>query len=128
MFTNKPTLVCLELRRRFSDSFSEFFSNYVTNDIMQDVPLYFVKKHNIQLQPHVKLQGSQEESPFQTVTCTYNMLQDSEERSTRPPLSLGWGDFVRDNALQVGQQLVFTLVSESFFVIREVSEIVIYTK
>ena len=95
---------------------------------MQDVPFSFVKKHDIQLQPHVKLQGTREDSPFRIVTCSYNMLQDSEERSKRPPLSLGWGDFVRDNALKVGQQLVFTLVSESYFVIKEVSEIVVYTK
>ena len=95
---------------------------------MQDVPRSFVRKHNIQLQPHVKLQGIRGDSPFRVVTCTYNMLQDSEERSSSPPLSLGWGDFVRDNALQAGQQLVFTLVSESFFVIREVYEIVVYTK
>ncbi|KAG0627028.1 hypothetical protein M758_2G168900 [Ceratodon purpureus] len=93
-----------------------------------DVPRSFVRKHNIQLQPHVKLQGIRGDSPFRVVTCTYNMLQDSEERSSSPPLSLGWGDFVRDNALQAGQQLVFTLVSESFFVIREVYEIVVYTK
>ena len=61
------------------------------------------------------------------MTCSYDTLQDGE-RSTRLPLSLGWGDFVRDNTLQAGQELVFTLASESFFIIREVSEIVIYTK
>lgn len=96
--------------------------------LVQDVPLSFVREHGVQLQTHVKLQGTREESPFRTVTCTYNMLQDSEERSKRPPLSLGWGDFVRDNALQADQELVFTLASDSVFLVREVFEIVVYTK
>lgn len=96
--------------------------------LIQDVPLSFVEKHGIQLQPHVKLQGIREESPFRTITCSYNMLQDSEERSRTPLLLLGCGDFVRDNALLAGQELLFTLTAESFSSVREVCEIIVYTK
>jgi hypothetical protein len=80
--------------------------------------------HGIKLQHHVKLQGIRIDSPIRTVTCTEIVLRDGEH-SIRPALWLGWGDFVRENALRAGQELAFTLTSESFFVIREVSENVI---
>ncbi|KAG0627027.1 hypothetical protein M758_2G168800 [Ceratodon purpureus] len=92
-----------------------------------NIPLTFAKRHGIRLQAHVKLQGTREGSSHRIVTCSYDIMQDGD-RSSKVPLSLGWGDFVRDNALQAGHELVFTLASESFFVIREVSEIVVYTK
>lgn len=95
---------------------------------MQNVPLAFVKKHSIRLNAHVKLQGTRDGSPSRIVTCSYDMLQDGDSCSTKVPLSLGWGDFVRDNSLQAGQELVFTLATDSFFVVKEVAEIIIYTK
>lgn len=85
--------------------------------------------HGIQLQALVKLQGIHDKSPFRLVTCSRGMQQGGEHfAELRPPSSLGWGDFVRDNALRTGQELVFTLAAESFFVVREVYKIVVYTK
>jgi len=71
---------------------------------------------------HVQLQGIQEESPIRTVTCSFKITQqDMEEYATRASsLSLGWGDFVRENGLRAGQELTFTLAAASFFVVREV--------
>lgn len=87
---------------------------------MQEIPLSFAMAHGIQLQALVKLQGIRDELPCRVVTCS--------SRAMQLPLSLGWGDFVRDNALRTGQELVFSLAADSFFVVREVSEIVVYTK
>ena len=88
--------------------------------LLQEVPSSFLEKHGIQLQHHVKLQGIREDSPIRTVTCSENVLKDDEDSSKPGALWLGWGDFVRENGLCAGQELAFTLTSESFFVVREV--------
>lgn len=85
---------------------------------MQEVPSSFVITHGIQLQAaHVHLQGIREESLVRPVTTCF-----LSEFSANPHLCLGWGDFVRENSLRAGQELVFTLAAESFFVVREASD------
>jgi len=85
---------------------------------LQSIPLLDQGAHVVQLQ------GIQAESPIRTVTCAFKITQqDMEESATSTrasSLSLGWGDFVRENGLRAGQELAFTLAAASFFVVREV--------
>ncbi|KAG0598964.1 hypothetical protein M758_12G115900 [Ceratodon purpureus] len=84
-----------------------------------EVPSSFLRAHAIQLEAaHVRLQGICEESPVRAVTA--NSRRPMHNPDGEPILYLGWGDFVRENVLRAGQELVFTLAAESFFEVREV--------
>lgn len=95
---------------------------------MQEVPYAFVMTHGRQLlAAHVHLQGIRHESPVRPVTACYFNMQKVGEQPIKRLLRLGWGDFVKANSLRVGQELAFTLVAESCFIVREVPEIIILT-
>lgn len=86
----------------------------VSISVLQGIPLDFWKAYGKRLHSLVKLQGIREESEVQPVLCcpTYG-------RRTRIFLRAGWGDFANDNNLEAGQELLFTLAADSYFVVRE---------
>lgn len=84
--------------------------------ILQEIPGPFWKTYSKNLWPKVKLQGIWEESAVRTVTCSVT----SYEGQIRVFLRTGWKGFSKENNLEVGQELLFTLVGDSFFTVREV--------
>ncbi|KAG0588000.1 hypothetical protein KC19_2G207700 [Ceratodon purpureus] len=84
-----------------------------------EVPSSFLRAHAIQLEAaHVRLQGICEDSPVRPALASSH--RPMHNPNGKPLMRLGWGDFVRENVLRAGQELVFTLVAESFFEVREV--------
>ena len=85
---------------------------------VQEVPARFVNAHGMaeQLQDVVELQGVHQESPVRTVACQWTR----HENRMRLYFTTGWSEFAKENGLKVGQELEFTLTSESFFVVRVV--------
>jgi hypothetical protein len=82
---------------------------------MQEIPLGFWKKYGSRLHSDVQLQGIHEDSPVRTMACLA-----TRGIHVRHFLRGKWKDFVNENNLEVGQELLFALTADSFFVVREV--------
>lgn len=73
--------------------------------------------HRSQLHDPVQVQGIHEDSPVHDdVRCVCYMANGSDRIYLKGP---GWDDFVSDNDLRFGQELVFTLTADSCFTVRE---------
>lgn len=88
----------------------------------QEFPVKFVGTYGERFQPSVQLQGVYEESPVHLVACRRYKGRDAKQN---PILRLGikehdWCAFVKENNLQKGQVLQFSLTADSFFVVRKV--------
>ncbi|KAG0588314.1 hypothetical protein KC19_2G233600 [Ceratodon purpureus] len=79
-----------------------------------EVPAEFWKAYGSRLGSVVKLQGIREESQVRTMDC-------SRKYGMQPRIFLrsGWSEFATENNLEVGQELLFTLTADSYFVVRE---------
>ena len=85
--------------------------------IVQEVPADFTRKHGGRLRTIVTLEGISQETRACTVACSWG--QDSRSKIPRLHLKYGWTEFWDANGLEVGQELEFTLVSDSCFVVRD---------
>ncbi|KAG0621000.1 hypothetical protein M758_4G260800 [Ceratodon purpureus] len=81
-----------------------------------EIPAKFVRTFGNRLQSPVKLQGVFEESAVCTVTSRREVHSPT---GSRVFLEAGWRKFRNENMLEVEQELEFTLVSDSFFEVRE---------
>ena len=90
------------------------------NEFVQEVPGSFVRKHCMpwQLGNDVELQGIHQGSPVRTVRCQWR----KSGRQMRLRFVTGWSSFLKENGLQAGQVLHFTLTSDSFFAVRLASK------
>ena len=86
---------------------------------MQEVTAWFVNAHGMaeQLRDVVELQGIHQESLVRTVACHWTRR---DEDTMRLYFTTDWREFAKENGLKVGQELEFTLSSQSFFVVRVV--------
>jgi len=75
-----------------------------------------VRTHGNQLRGSVKLQGIHEDSPIFLVTC--RRRPDHRLRIYFFPTE--WCRFVKENGLKKGHELQFSLIDESYFVVRKV--------
>ncbi|KAG0626926.1 hypothetical protein M758_2G161800 [Ceratodon purpureus] len=81
-----------------------------------EIPAAFVKKYGSRFQTRVQLQGTLEVSPVRDVGCVcYNSSGQS-----RFFMLEGWHDFVLDNMLREGQNILFTLTANLVFIVRVV--------
>ena len=86
---------------------------------MQEIPAEFARKYGSRLHSPVKLQGIFEESLVCSIICRWEGSRTRPNASLRLFLTAGWKEFGDENMLEVEHELVFTLVSDSFFVVRE---------
>jgi len=88
-----------------------------TDLCLQEIPKDFVAAYQSQLHDPVQLQGIHEESPAQNdVRC---ICYTANGRHRIYLKGAGWDDFVSENELCLGQELVFTLTADSCFTVRE---------
>ena len=76
---------------------------------MQHLPSSFVKSHAKRLGTSLTLEGPSTDS--WTVVVKGSVSQGAIN------LGLGWANFVKDHHLQPGDQLLFTLTGDSYFII-----------
>jgi len=86
--------------------------------VVQEIPGGFCRKYGNRIRTVVKLQGIHEQSPERTMTCYTSFGMDIRHRVKK-----GWAAFIAENHLHEGQQLLFTLSADSFFVVRERSAV-----
>ncbi|KAG0613183.1 hypothetical protein M758_6G083400 [Ceratodon purpureus] len=85
-----------------------------------EIPKDFAATYGSRLDGSVQLQGIHEGSPMQNdVQCVRYTDNRLVSGRTRLFLTVGWDDFVRNNALRIEQELVFTLTADSCFTVRE---------
>jgi len=89
---------------------------------MQEFPIKFASIYSEYFQPTIQLQGVYEESPVYLVACRRYKGRDAKQNAI---LRLGikehdWCAFVKENKLQKGQELQFSLTADSYFVVRKV--------
>ena len=85
----------------------------------QEIPAAFLKKYGTSSRfqtGRIQLQGTLEVSPVRDVGCIcYGFAGQS-----RCFFKKGWHDFVLDNMLREGQNILFTLTANSVFKVRVV--------
>lgn len=83
----------------------------------QEIPRDFVAAHRGQLHDPVQLQGIHEESPAQSkVRCVCYTANGRDRLFLK---GVGWAEFVSENELCFGQELLFTLTADSCFTVRK---------
>uniref|UniRef100_A0A7I4CZY7 TF-B3 domain-containing protein n=1 Tax=Physcomitrium patens TaxID=3218 RepID=A0A7I4CZY7_PHYPA len=105
--------VSLEFSQKCRKYFPSFSKRIVARDVFRlEIPQHFAVKYGSQLLDSIQLQGIHESSPVR------NLQTISHLDKARVRLYLagaGWDNFVTENMLRVGNELVFYLSADSFF-------------
>ena len=76
---------------------------------MQHIPSSFVKSHSERLGSSLTVEGPS--------TDKWTVATEGSFSKCAVDLGLGWANFVKDHHLQLGDQLLFTLIGDSYFMV-----------
>ena len=84
---------------------------------MQEFPAKFLRKYGSRLQRRVQVHGTVEGCPVRDV----GLCEVMDNGTRRVYLNdHAWHDFLRENKLRAGQDVLFVLTADSYFEVKEV--------